>query len=129
MKYVLADTDGDLYRAASGEWVESIDHAERFSWDAVVVRRDELGAEGVATRIVETHGRSRKTSEAMVIRITRGLDSLEAAWAGKTIGIGYECDIEAGRVNVTIQPEDEPENAVEFHVDVADIVIGRGDEN
>jgi hypothetical protein len=127
MRYVL--TDGELYRQADGQWTEGIDRAERFSWDAAVVRRDELAAAGQCSRIVETHGRSRKASEAMVARITRSLDAIERAWEGKTIGIGYECDVEAGRVNLTFEPEGEPEHAVTVHVDIADIVTGTGDEN
>lgn len=127
MKYVL--TDGENYRCADGSWSNSLDEAERFSHDAAVVRRDELAAGGVDTRIVETSGRSRKNTETMVLRITRGLEAIERAWEGKTIGIGFDCDVEVGRVNLVFQPEDEPENAVVVHVDVADIVIGAGPEN
>ena len=129
MKYALTDPAGDRYRMADGRWTETADHAERFSYDAAVVRRDELAAAGIDTRIVETQGRSRKASEAMVMRITRNLDRLESAWAGKTIGIGYDVDVEVGRVNLVIQPEDEPENALEVAVDISDIMVGRGDRN
>lgn len=127
MKYVL--TDGENYRCADGTWTDDVDHAERFSHDAAVVRRDELADGGVETRIVETQGRSRQVSEAMVLRITKSLDRLETSWQGKNIGIGYECDVEVGRINLTIQPEDEPENALEVHVDIASIFTGRGNEN
>lgn len=127
MKYVL--TDGENYRCADGSWTDNLDEAERFSHDAAVVRRDELGAEGVDTQIVETSGRSRKNTEAMVLRITRGLEAIERAWEGKTIGIGFDCDVEVGRINLVFQPEDEPESAVVVHVDVADILIGAGPEN
>lgn len=127
MKYVL-EHKGE-YRQADGAWTDEIDHAERFSHDAAVVRRDELAMEGVATRIVETTGRKRKTTEAMVMRITSNLDKLEQAWVGKTIGIGYDIDVEVGRINLVFEPEGEPENALVVHVDVADILIGQGDDN
>ena len=127
MKYVL--TDGDAYRCVDGSWSENLDHAERFSHDAAVVRRDELAAAGVDTRIVETSGRSSGNTEAMVLRITKNLERLEQAWEGKTIGIGFECDVEVGRINIVFEPEGEPENALELHVDVSDILIGLGDEN
>ena len=127
MKYVLFN--GEEYRRADGEWTPDPDHAERFSHDAAAVRRDELVAAGIDARIVETHGRSRKASAAMVGRITKNLDTLERSWRGKTIGIGYDVDVEAGRVNLIIQPEDEPENALEVAVDIASIMVGRGDAN
>jgi hypothetical protein len=127
MKHIL--TDGERYRRADGSWSESIDEAERFSFDAAVVRREELGAEGVATRIVETSGRSRRNTEAMLLRVTRNLERLEQAWQGKTIGIGFDCDVEVGRVNLVFEPEGEPENSLEIHVDVSSILIGRGEAN
>lgn len=127
MRYVL--TDGESYRRADGGWSETPDDAERFSWDAAVVRRDELAAAGTGTRIVETSGRSRKSSEAMVLRVTRSLEAVETAWQGKTIGIGFDCDVEVGRVSLIFEPENEPENAVVVHVDVANIEVGRGDSN
>ena len=127
MKYVL--TDGQSYRCADGSWTDSLDEAERFSHDAAVVRRDELAAGGVETRIVETSGRSRKNTEAMVLRITRNLETLERAWEGKTIGIGFDCDVEVGRVDLVFEPEGEPENALVIHCDIASILVGRGDAN
>jgi hypothetical protein len=127
MKYVLSR--GDEYRRADGKYTDNLDHAERFSHDAAVVRRDELAEAGEATRIVETSGRSRKNTEAMLLRITRNLETLERAWEGKTIGIGFDCDVEVGRINLVFEPENEPENALVVHVDVADILIGQGDEN
>lgn len=127
MKYVL--TDGENYRQADGGWSESIDHAERFNYDAAVVRRDELAGAGVATRIVETSGRSRQNTEAMLLRVTRSLEILERAWSGKEIGIGFDCDVEVGRIDLVIQPEDEPQNALTLHLDVANIEVGQGDEN
>lgn len=127
MKYVLSD--GAQYRRADGSWTENLDEAERFSHDAAVVRRDELAGGGVETRIVETSGRSRKNTEAMLLRVTRNLESLERAWHGKTIGIGFDCDVEVGRVDLVFEPEGEPENALVVHVDVSNILIGRGDEN
>jgi sulfate adenylyltransferase subunit 1 (EFTu-like GTPase family) len=127
MKYVL--THKGKYRQADGVFTDEVDHAERFSHDAAVVRRDELSMQGVATRIVETSGRKRNTTEAMVMRITKNLDKLEQAWAGKTIGIGYDIDVEVGRINLIFEPDGEPENALVVHVDVADIMIGQGDEN
>ena len=127
MKYIL--TDGENYRRADGAWTENIDHAERFSYDAAVVRRDELADRGVETRIVETSGRSRQNTEAMLLRVTKNLEALERAWIGKTIGIGFECDVEVGRINLVFEPENEPENALVVHVDVAGVLIGRGDVN
>ena len=127
MKYVL--TDGETYRRADGEWSDSIDDAERFTFDAAVVRRDELADRGVETRIVETSGRSRKNTEAMLLRVTRNLETLERAWEGKTIGIGFECDVEVGRIELVFEPENEPENALVVHVDVSNVLIGRGDVN
>ena len=127
MKYVL--TDGENYRRADGSWTDTLDEAERFSHDAAVVRRDELADGGVETRIVETSGRSRRNTEAMVLRVTRSLETLERSWEGKTIGIGFDCDVEVGRINLVLEPEGEPENSLTVHVDVSDIFVGRGDTN
>jgi hypothetical protein len=129
MKYVLSDVAGENYRCADGMWSESLDDAERFDHDAAKVRQEELLTAGVHTRIVETHGRKRKTSEAMVMRVSKGLDAVERAWAGKTIGIGYEADVEVGRIVLTLQPEDSPQDALRISVDVANIWIGEGEEN
>lgn len=127
MKYVL--TDGENYRRADGEWSDSIDEAERFTFDAAVVRRDELADRGVETRIVETSGRSRQNTEAMLLRVTKNLEALERAWEGKTIGIGFECDVEVGRIDLVFEPEGEPENSLVVHVDVANVMVGRGENN
>ena len=127
MKYVL--TDGENYRRADGEWSDSMDDAERFTFDAAVVRRDELADRGVETRIVETSGRSRQNTEAMLLRVTKNLEALERAWEGKTIGIGFECDVEVGRIDLVFEPEGEPENALVVHVDVANVMVGRGENN
>lgn len=127
MKYVLCD--GENYRRADGEWSENIDHAERFSWDAAIVRRDELAAAGTDTRIVETSGRSRQNTEAMLLRVTKNLEALERSWEGKTIGIGFECDVEVGRISLVFEPEGEPENCLVIHADVANIAIGQGEAN
>lgn len=127
MKYVL--TDGERYRRSDGSWTDSLDEAERFSHDAAVVRREELAEGNVETRIVETSGRTRQNTEAMVLRVTRNLESLERAWEGKTIGIGFDCDVEVGRVNLVFEPEGEPENALVVHCDIASILIGQGDVN
>ena len=127
MKYVLSD--GERYRRADGSWTESLDDAERFSHDAAVVRREELASQSVETRIVETSGRSRKNTEAMLLRVTRNLESLERAWEGKNIGIGFDCDVEVGRINLVFEPEGEPENSLTVHVDVSNVFIGQGDGN
>lgn len=129
MKYVLSDVAGEHYRRPDGMWSESLDDAERFDFDAAKVRQEGLVADGVHTRIVETHGRKRKTSEAMVMRVSRGLDAIERAWVGKTIGIGYEADVEAGRIVLVLQPEDSPQHSLRVSVDVANIWIGEGEEN
>ncbi len=129
MKYVLSDIAGEHYRLATGEWTTEIDEGERFGHDAAKVRQEELLAQGVHTQIVETHGRKRHTSEAMVKRTAAALAALEEAWVGKTVGIGYEVDVEAGRFNLTFEPIDHPEYAVQVNVDVANILVGEGDEN
>jgi len=129
MKYVLSDVAGEHFRMADGMWCEEVDLAERFSFDAAQVRVEELLAEGVHTRIVETHGRKRKTSESIVNRVTRALDKLEAQWEGKTIGIGYEVDVEVGHIILTLQPEDQPELSLNVTVDISGVFVGVGDEN
>jgi len=129
MKYVLSDVAGENFRMADGMWCEEVDLAERFSFDAAQVRVEELLAEGVHTRIVETHGRKRKTSESIVNRVTRALDRLEQQWEGKTIGIGYEVDVEVGHIILTLQPEDQPELSLNVTVDISGVFVGVGDEN
>jgi hypothetical protein len=129
MKYVLSDVAGENFRMADGMWCEEVDLAERFSFDAAQVRVEELLAEGVHTRIVETHGRKRKTSESIVTRVTRALDKLEQQWEGKTIGIGYEVDVEVGHIILTLQPDDQPELSLNVTVDISGVFVGVGDEN
>jgi hypothetical protein len=129
MKYVLSDVAGEHFRMADGMWAEEVDLAERFTFDAAQVRVEELLAEGVHTRIVETHGRKRKTSESIVNRVTRALDRLEAQWEGKTIGIGYEVDVEVGHIILTLQPDDQPELSLNVTVDISGVFVGVGDEN
>jgi hypothetical protein len=129
MKYVLSDMAGENYRMADGLWCDSLDHAERFSHDAAKVRQEELLMEGVHTKVVETSGRKRKLTAAMAERVAANLDKLEQAWIGKTIGIGYDIDVEVGRFTITLEPDGEPENALQLSVDVANICIGQGEEN
>lgn len=129
MKYVLSDIAGQHFRLASGDWTEEMDRAERFSFDAAQVRLEELAADGVHAKIVETHGRKRKTSEAMVDRITAALDRLEEQWEGKTIGIGYEVDVEVGQIILTLEPDGEPELSLNISVDISGVFVGAGDEN
>jgi hypothetical protein len=129
MKYVLSDVAGENFRMADGMWAEEVDLAERFTFDAAQVRAAELEAEGVHTRIVETHGRKRKTSESIVGRVTRALDKLEQQWEGKTIGIGYEVDVEVGHIILTLQPDDQPELSLNVTVDISGVFVGVGDEN
>lgn len=129
MKYVLSDVAGENFRMADGMWCDEVDLAERFSFDAAQVRAEELAAEGVHTRIVETHGRKRKTSESIVNRVTRALDKLEQQWEGKTIGIGYEVDVEVGHIILTLQPDDQPELSLNVTVDISGVFVGVGDEN
>jgi hypothetical protein len=129
MKYVLSDVAGEHFRLASGDWTEEVDRAERFSYDAAQVRLEELAAEGVHAKIVETHGRKRKTSEAIVGRVTQALDRLETQWEGKTIGIGYEVDVEVGQIILTLEPEGEPELSLNISVDISGVLVGTGDEN
>ena len=129
MKYVLSDVAGENYRCADGMWSESLDDAERFDHDAAKVRQEELLAAGVHTRIVETHGRKRKTSESIVNRVTKSLDKLERQWEGKTIGIGYEVDVEVGQIILTLEPDGEPELSLNISVDISGVFVGVGDEN
>lgn len=129
MKYVLSDDGGHVFRMASGDWTDEMDRAERFSFDAAQVRLEELAADGIACKIVETHGRKRKTSEAIVDRITRALDRLEEQWEGKTIGIGYEVDVEVGQIILTLEPDGEPELSLNISVDISGVFVGVGDEN
>jgi hypothetical protein len=129
MKYVLSDPTGENFRMASGVWTEEIDRAERFSYDAAQVRLQEIAAEGIDARIVETHGRKRKTSESMVDRVTQALDRLEMQWEGKTIGIGYEVDVEVGQIILTLEPEGEPHLSLNISVDIAGVMVGVGEEN
>lgn len=129
MKYVLTDVAGENYRRADGMWSESADDAERFDFDAAKVRQEELLGEDCHTVVVETHGRSRKRSEAMVLRVSASLEHLEQQWEGKTIGIGFECDVEAGRMNIVLQPTGRPDLCLQMNLDVANILVGRGGEN
>lgn len=129
MKYVLSDIAGAHYRLADGTWTESLDYAERFSHDAAKVRQAELASHGCHTKIVETTGRKRHLSESMVTRITSNLDKLERSWAGKTIGIGYEVDVEVGQIVLTLEPEGEPSLRLEVSVDISNISVGKGGRN
>ena len=129
MKYVLSDIAGENFRLADGMWSEEIDLAERFSFDAAQVRIEELAAEGVHCKAVETHGRKRKTSESIVNRVTKALDKLEHQWEGKTIGIGYEVDVEVGQIILTLEPDGEPELSLNISVDISGVFVGVGDEN
>ena len=129
MKYVLSDIAGENFRLADGMWSEEIDLAERFSFDAARVRIEELAAEGVHCKAVETHGRKRKTSESIVNRVTRALDKLEQQWEGKTIGIGYEVDVEVGQIILTLEPEGHPELSLNISVDISGVFVGAGDAN
>ena len=129
MKYVLSDPAGESFRMASGVWTEEVDRAERFSFDAAQVRLQEIAAEGVDAKIVETHGRKRKTSESMVDRVTKSLDRLEMQWEGKTIGIGYEVDVEVGQIILTLEPDGEPHLSLNISVDIAGVMVGVGEEN
>jgi hypothetical protein len=129
MKYVLSDIAGENFRLADGMWSEEIDLAERFSFDAAQVRIEELAAEGVHCKAVETHGRKRKTSESIVNRVTKALDKLERQWEGKTIGIGYEVDVEVGQIILTLEPDGEPELSLNISVDISGVFVGVGDEN
>ena len=49
--------------------------------------------------------------------------------AGQNDRIGFDCDIEAGRINLMLEPDGEPENCLQVNVDVANIMVGNGDEN
>jgi hypothetical protein len=129
MKYVLSDIAGQHFRLADGMWSEEIDLAERFSFDAAQVRIEELAAEGVHCKAVETHGRKRKTSESIVNRVTKALDKLERQWVGKTIGIGYEVDVEVGQIILTLEPDGEPQLSLNISVDISGVFVGVGDEN
>lgn len=129
MKYVLTDMAGEHYRLADGMWTTNIDEAERFDHDAAMVRREELLVEDCHTRVVETHGRKRKTTESMAMRVSAALAALEEKWKGKTIGIGYDIDVEAGRFNLIFEPDGEPEFAIQVNTDVANILVGEGDQN
>jgi hypothetical protein len=129
MKYVLSDIAGENFRLADGNWTDEVDKAERFSFDAAQVRLEELAGEGIHAKAVETHGRKRKTSESIVNRVTKSLDKLERQWEGKTIGIGYEVDVEVGQIILTLEPDGEPELSLNISVDISGVFVGVGDEN
>jgi len=54
---------------------------------------------------------------------------LERQWEGKTIGIGYEVDVEVGQIILTLEPDGEPELSLNISVDIAGVFVGVGDEN
>lgn len=58
-----------------------------------------------------------------------GETRLEQQWEGKTIGIGYEVDVEVGHIILTLQPDDQPELSLNVTVDISGVFVGVGDEN
>ena len=70
-----------------------------------------------------------KPSEHIAQRLTLSLDQLEQNWIGKTIGIGYDCDTETGRITLSFEPVDDDANTLTVIADVRDVRPGRGNAN
>lgn len=73
--------------------------------------------------------RNPKQREAIAKRLTLCLDEVEQSWAGRPIGIGYDCDTDTGRITLRFGPADAPEHTVTLNVDVEDVQVGRGSVN
>ena len=73
--------------------------------------------------------KSRKPRESIAHRLTLALDAIEQAWIGRTIGIGYDCDTDTGRIKITLEPAGAPEHIVTISADVQDVKVGTGDPN
>lgn len=67
--------------------------------------------------------------EAIASRVTRCLDQIEQNWIGRTIGIGYDCDTDTGRITIVLEPKDAPEHTVTITADVTDVLVGVGSTN
>jgi hypothetical protein len=67
--------------------------------------------------------------EAIADRLTRCLDQIEQNWIGRTIGIGYDCDTETGRIKIVFEPNDAAEHTVTIVADITDVSVGTGDAN
>ena len=78
---------------------------------------------------VETSMKPKNRREAIADRLTRCLDQLEQNWIGKTIGIGYDCDTETGRIRLIFEPQGAPEHTVTVSADITDISVGQGNAN
>ena len=61
-------------------------------------------------------------------RLAVGLKKLEQSWQGKPVGIGFDADLESGRITLTIGPEGQTFNLV-VSADVDDVRIGSGERN
>ncbi len=67
--------------------------------------------------------------EAIADRLTRCLDQIEQNWVGRTIGIGYDCDTDTGRIKIVFEPKDAAEHTVTIVANVTDVSVGTGDAN
>lgn len=67
--------------------------------------------------------------EAIAQRLTMALDQMEQNWTGKTVGIGYDCDTETGRITLSFEPAGDPENRLVVIADVEDVRPGHGNQN
>ena len=56
--------------------------------------------------------KSKQQQEAVAKRLAFNLKTLEQQWAGKPIGIGFDCDLDAGRITMTIGPAGQTFNLV-----------------
>ena len=61
--------------------------------------------------------------DAMTRRLAVGLKKLERSWSGKTIGIGFDADMDTGRITMTIGPEGPTFNLV-VTAAVEDVRVG-----
>lgn len=71
----------------------------------------------------------RSPREAAAQRLARALDQMEQNWIGKTVGIGYECDVDSGRITLTFEPVGDAANVLTITADVADVRTGQGPQN
>jgi hypothetical protein len=67
--------------------------------------------------------KSEKQREAIARRLAIGLKNLERSWQGKAIGIGFDADIDAGRITMTIGPEGQTFNLV-VTANIEDVRVG-----
>ena len=73
--------------------------------------------------------KSPQQREAIAERLALALAKLEQSWQGKTIGIGFSCDTETGRIRLSFEVPRDPAFTLTVTANVEDVKVGNGPEN